>query len=64
MGGDLHEENKLFDGSQVNSIVTPIYKNREKECLNLASVSLTLRIDGFDDHDRDDQQGLCDVREV
>ena len=29
-GGDLQDKSELFDGSQVNSIVTPIYKNREK----------------------------------
>ena len=29
-GGDLQDKSQLFDGSQVNSIVTPIYKNREK----------------------------------
>ena len=30
LGGDLQDKSQLFDGSQVNSIVTPIYKNREK----------------------------------
>ena len=30
IGGDLQDKSELFDGSQVNSIVTPIYKNREK----------------------------------
>ena len=29
-GGDLQDKSQLFDGSQVNSIVTPIYQNREK----------------------------------
>ena len=29
-GGHLQDKSQLFDGSQVNSIVTPIYKNREK----------------------------------
>ena len=29
-GGDLQDKIQLFDGSQVNSIVTPIYKDREK----------------------------------
>ena len=29
-GGDLQDKSQLFDGSQVNSIVTPIYKDREK----------------------------------
>ena len=29
-GGDLQDKSQLFDGSQVNSNVTPIYKDREK----------------------------------
>ena len=29
-GGDLQDKSQLFDGSQVNSFATLIYKDREK----------------------------------